>query len=103
MATFGGAPVTSQRPSLGQIQPVMVYTISPAMREGRRRPSLGWETLAEAVERLAAMREGRRRPSLYTIPSGTLTGVKCRNEGGAPAPLVAPQPALPDPPPIPPQ
>ena len=36
----------------------------------------------------AAMREGRRRPSLSRFRGGGGQGFPCRNEGGAPAPLV---------------
>ena len=60
------------------------------MREGRRRPSLDFQPAAMLAHQSAAMREGRRRPSLGD-PQGAVPDCPLRrNEGGAPAPLVAP-------------
>ena len=58
------------------------------MREGRRRPSLVAARNRIDSARWAAMREGRRRPSLESGSAGAPTPQTCRNEGGAPAPLV---------------
>ena len=59
------------------------------MREGRRRPSLGTTNTGGTAMNIAAMREGRRRPSLaFTLRMSDARNCR-RNEGGAPAPLVA--------------
>ena len=60
-----------------------------AMREGRRRPSLLEEYLGRDFRPNAAMREGRRRPSLDYKRMKAEVRKASRNEGGAPAPLVA--------------
>ena len=58
------------------------------MREGRRRPSLRRRVSGTAGRGAAAMREGRRRPSLSAAVAVPSVVLYCRNEGGAPAPLV---------------
>ena len=44
------------------------YDEGAAMREGRRRPSLGLTPEVSIPSPPAAMREGRRRPSLTSPP-----------------------------------
>ena len=67
----------------------MEFVNDAAMREGPRRPSLLSGLVGSGEALGAAMREGRRRPSLqedWRLLPGLEDG---RNEGGAPAPLVA--------------
>ena len=78
-----------RRPSLGAV-PVLVFHQPPAaMREGRRRPSLERPLRNNELVGIAAMREGRRRPSLEPQRPDNRGIQGGRNEGGAPAPLVA--------------
>ena len=78
-----------RRPSLAIAELLAAEAEATAMREGRRRPSLFRIRSRNRASQGTAMREGRRRPSLGIPAAGRLSTSYHRNEGGAPAPLVA--------------
>ncbi len=90
-ALFDGTAMREgrQRPSLPAVGFRSVGVERTAMREGRQRPSLKEAARLPVFAVVTAMREGRQRPSLARLRTYGRCDRAHRNEGGAPAPLVA--------------